>query len=129
MTSDHQAFPLETEAATLGCYLVGWPIDGQRGCNCVPSAAASPLSPERLLRRAIRQPWLLGFIDGALALRRPGSGLRRRLRLMFAILETSPFYCDSSPRPIAGACRRRRLDRGAGGAVPALGIVISRLLR
>jgi len=47
---------------------------------------------QKLLRLCVRTPWLVGFIDGGLAIDEPSSELRRRLYVMFAILESQPQY-------------------------------------
>jgi hypothetical protein len=47
---------------------------------------------DRLLRFAIEHPWSLAFLDSAAAVVRPESELRRRLHVMFAILECQPSY-------------------------------------
>lgn len=45
-----------------------------------------------LLTFITRHPWSLGAIDGALALIKPNSEVRRRLYVMFSILEAAPEY-------------------------------------
>lgn len=45
---------------------------------------------DQMLATAIRYPALLPYLDGGLTLADPTSGVRKRLRLMCAILETSP---------------------------------------
>ena len=57
------------------------------------SDVVSP-SDRRLLRRVAAHPFLLGFVDGGLALRRPTSEVRRRLFVMAAVLETNPRDAD-----------------------------------
>ncbi|HVX58663.1 MAG TPA: hypothetical protein VG964_02910 [Candidatus Saccharimonadales bacterium] len=55
---------------------------------------ASTLSShdEKLVRFAVKHPWSVGYLDGALALVEPEAELRRRLYFMFSILEASPDY-------------------------------------
>jgi len=48
----------------------------------------------RLMEFALAHAWLLGCLDGGLALARPHAELRRRLFIMFAILEVQPEYAD-----------------------------------
>lgn len=45
---------------------------------------------QRIWARALEHPWLLQFVDGGLALTDPECATRKRIRLMFAILETEP---------------------------------------
>jgi hypothetical protein len=40
----------------------------------------------------LRHPILIGMIDGALALRNPDSGIRKKIYVLFAILEANPKY-------------------------------------
>jgi len=42
----------------------------------------------------VRNPSLIGTVDGALALRNPESGIRKKIYIMFAILESNPAYAD-----------------------------------
>lgn len=49
---------------------------------------------ERLLRFILRHPRLLPSIDAGLALIHPHSEIRRRLYVLFAILESTPIYAD-----------------------------------
>ncbi len=49
---------------------------------------------QRLLLFATKHHRSLGLIDAGLALMRPDSEVRRRLYIMFALLEASPDYCD-----------------------------------
>jgi hypothetical protein len=53
------------------------------------AADADPVS-----RFALRHPWSIGLLDGALAFRDRDAPLRRRLLIMFAILETQPGYSE-----------------------------------
>ena len=52
---------------------------------------ASP-SDVRLLQFAHKHPAWIGALDGGLALLRPHSEVRRRIYIMFAILEATPEY-------------------------------------
>jgi hypothetical protein len=72
---------------------------------------------------ALRRPWSIGALDGALALARPRALLRRKLLLVTAILETQPEYCSDflpADRPlwrgvaVAFAVLRAALQTGAG---------------
>jgi hypothetical protein len=95
---------LEEEAAALGRHLAGREIDDEsvrRYADAIRRGVAPMDAREgRLLRRVVRRPWMLGFIDAGLALWNRRGPLRRRLVVMFAILESSPRYCDLFlPRP------------------------------
>lgn len=56
--------------------------------------AALNSADSKLLRFVFRRPFLLRYIDAYLALARPASLLRKRLYLLFAIMEASPYYVD-----------------------------------
>lgn len=47
-----------------------------------------------LLAFIMKHPWVLRFVDAGLALIRPYSEVRRRLYVMFAVLESTPEYAD-----------------------------------
>ena len=47
-----------------------------------------------LLKFALERPWAISYIDAGLAVLNPDSELRRRLFIMFAILESMPDYYD-----------------------------------
>jgi len=49
---------------------------------------------EKLFRFALKNAWSIGLIDSALALLNPHHELRRRLYLMYALLEATPEYAD-----------------------------------
>lgn len=49
---------------------------------------------KRLLNLMRRYPFLLRFFDAGLALTEPTSEVRRRLFVMFSILESTPEYAD-----------------------------------
>jgi hypothetical protein len=59
---------------------------------------SQPLSREQkkdpLLLFAKKNPWSLPFLDAGAALFKPESELRRRLHIMFAILECQPSHSD-----------------------------------
>lgn len=82
------------EAEVFGCYLVGSPIspaavdlyDRASRVRTIPV----PPSDARLIAFMLRNRRLVGPIDGALALVRPQSAVRKKLLLMAAILETRP---------------------------------------
>jgi hypothetical protein len=49
-------------------------------------------SDEKALAFVGKCPWSIGFIDAGLAIVRPQSEVRRRLYVMFSILEATPEY-------------------------------------
>ncbi len=117
------------EAARFGAYLVGEPLSPHLVDRYVRAMSALDLSVDdrdsRLLRRMVRHPWSIGFIDGGLALRRPRSVVRTKLLVMSAILEATPEYADKylptgrSPLYLlyAGLVAIRAGCRGLVGAV------------
>ncbi len=50
---------------------------------------------KKLLAFIAKNPSLTGLVDAALAFTDPHSEVRRRLYIMFAILESQPEHCDS----------------------------------
>jgi hypothetical protein len=52
------------------------------------------LRDERLVQFAIKYPWLIRFLDAGLAILSPHSELRRRLYIMFALLESDKTYAS-----------------------------------
>jgi len=83
------------EAASFGRYLLGREIDAA-SCDLYRTAARALAygSADRITRFALRNPWSIAPLDGALALVQPDAPLRKKLLLMAAILETRPDYCD-----------------------------------
>jgi hypothetical protein len=51
-------------------------------------------SPDRLTKMAFDRPFLLPFLDAGLAFVNPHADLRRRIYVVFAILESMPEYTD-----------------------------------
>lgn len=56
------------------------------------SAGALSTKEHKLVALAFRRPWIIPYLDAALALKSPNVELRRRLYIMFAILESHPQY-------------------------------------
>jgi hypothetical protein len=56
--------------------------------------ASVSLADKKLLRFVFTYPFLIGAVDGALAWVKPHSEVRRRIYLMFSILETQPEYAQ-----------------------------------
>jgi hypothetical protein len=120
---------LRLEAERFARYLVGAaPSDeiAERYARAVrrdPPAAGA--RDARLVDFARRRPWSIPLLDAALALRDPHAELRRRLYLMFAILESTPEHHDrflpAARRPAyvlrIAAVGARAVLRAAGGVV------------
>jgi hypothetical protein len=90
--------PPEDEAAILGKYVLGRPINER--CAAIYAQAIRSLNleadpeGERALVLALRHRWAIRYLDGALALLSEKSSLRQRLVAMTAVLETEPSYAD-----------------------------------
>jgi hypothetical protein len=58
-------------------------------------ASSTPDKTERkLLNLMVHRPWTIGLVDSGLAVTNAQSEVRRRLYVMFAILESVPEYAD-----------------------------------
>jgi hypothetical protein len=87
-------------------------------------------SQQRQLWRVMQgAPWLIGLLDGGLALTRPESPVRHRLLLMLAVLEASPAHTRRFlPREISPPGLALLVARGAAaGMRAALGFVLLRM--
>jgi len=85
------------EAERFARYLVGEPPDDSVRERYVRAIAKGPPVTPRdtaLLRFALARPRALAALDAGLAVLEPHAELRRRLYLMYALLETSPRYHD-----------------------------------
>lgn len=84
----------DAEAERFARYLVGAPADERIRALYARMIARGARTPGRadvaLLRFAVRRPRGLGLLDAGLALVDPEAELRRRLYIMFAILEATP---------------------------------------
>lgn len=89
---------LRREAEIFGHYILGGApsaavVELYASANAkldgLVAAAADPV-----VRFALRHPWSIGLLDGALAFRDRDAPLRQRLLVMFAILETQPIYSE-----------------------------------
>ncbi len=58
------------------------------------ATAISGTRDDKIVRFARKHRWSVGFLDAGSALLSPHCELRRRLYLMFAILETQPGFAD-----------------------------------
>ena len=84
------------EAAAFGRYVLGRDVDAEARDTYARAARELAYDThDSVTRFAIRRPWLLGALDGALALTRPDALLRKKLLLMAAVLEVRPEYCDA----------------------------------
>lgn len=91
-------FVEEPKAEVLGRHVVGSDINGEvvRLYECALREIGSEAMGRdaAILPFVARAPWSLPYLDAALALVDPRSGLRRRVIAMTAILETCPAYAD-----------------------------------
>ncbi len=90
---------LQQEAEVLAHYLVGVapPVRAvELYCDVIGDDAAPSLSERdaRLLRFAALHRWSVGLIDSGLSLSGSKSEFRRRMYLLFSILESQPELCD-----------------------------------
>jgi hypothetical protein len=90
--------PMEALAeAPIFCgYLVGDQLSKQAEQLYAAAIGSGQPAPEqqRLLQFCYDHPWAVGYIDGALRFKAPQAEFRRRLYLMFAILESMPEYSE-----------------------------------
>jgi len=89
---------LTKEAALFGSYLLGKPIDAPSLRLYASAMQNAPLQAgpkdRAILVFAKKHPWSLGLLDAGSALLLPKTELRRRLFILFSILETRPEYAD-----------------------------------
>jgi hypothetical protein len=118
------------EAVRFGRYLLGRPPAAHLVARYVDAIERLELRPDardrRLLAFVRRHPRALGFVDGGLALRHPGSVVRGRLLVMAAILEADPANADRF-LPAAGGHRSLPEVAIAGvraGVRTAVGLVL-----
>ncbi len=90
---------LQLEAKNFGKYILGKEIDAETIDFYANSFKVSPIEgtekEERLVSACNMSPWKIAFYDAALSLKDPEHLLKRKLLLMFAILETRTEYADS----------------------------------
>jgi hypothetical protein len=88
---------LELEANLFGNYFLGTLPSSlviDLYCKAMTTQAVSLNEEEEKQLEFIRNnPWSIGMVDGALAILKPKSLIRRKLITMLAILETCPEYC------------------------------------
>jgi hypothetical protein len=110
---------VRAEAALFARYLVASAVPGEalaeryrHGCGVLfPQASDADV---RVVALALRRPWLLGPLDAAAALLRPGSLLRRKILLMTALVETTPEHAAAFVPESAGVLRLALLGLSAG---------------
>lgn len=85
---------LHDQAVTFGRYHIGTaPTDlAVQLYTAAMQGKAVPKNEQRLFNLALRHPTLIPYIDAGLVFTNPHAELRRRLFVMFAILETMPEY-------------------------------------
>jgi hypothetical protein len=84
-----------------------------------------------VLQMILRHPWTVGMVDAGLALLRPHSEVRRRIYVMFALLEASPKYWQYFlPVERSGWYIFRIALTGVGSILTSIGgIVLVKVLR
>jgi hypothetical protein len=87
---------LEQEARLFTRYLIGRDANPQaiRLYETVMSTSKPDNKDKKLLDFMTSHPSSIGLIDAGLVFHNATSEARRRLYIMFAILEASPEYCD-----------------------------------
>lgn len=92
------SFSLEQEADILGTYLLKQSPNSlvkTLYAKAIQKASAPVhINDQKLLKFILRQNWSIGLVDSGLAFMNPSSEVRRRIYIMFAILESMPDYYD-----------------------------------
>lgn len=88
---------LETEARVFTRYLIGQDANTQavQLYEAAMKTSKPNLADQKLLKFMVSHPHSIGLIDAGLIFHDAESEARRRLYVMFAILEASPDYYDS----------------------------------
>jgi len=85
----------DTQVEALVKYLTGLPVTNTKIYEIYAATLNENIVPtEKLTRIAFKHTWLIPFFDGALVFLHPHADLRRRIYVMFAILESTPEYSD-----------------------------------
>lgn len=85
----------EEEARILTRYLINEvPSKVQVGLYSIGSSSSVTAGRERAWDIVLNHPWLLPYFDAYDALFRPDSQLRKKLYIMFSILEASPDFVE-----------------------------------
>ena len=86
------------QARVFGRYILGRQPSAQVIALYKAAMAANQGSQERREQKIVmfaqEHPWSIGLLDSGLALTEPHAELRRRLYVMFSILESMPQYHD-----------------------------------
>jgi hypothetical protein len=122
------------EADLLGRYLISIPPNNR--VKLLYAKAMSMINiqmdpvDQRLWNMIMHYPFTLRIIDSGLAVVRANSAVRRKIYTMFAILETSPEYCDYFlPQAFGPLYVVNVVFAGARAALAALtGLVVLRLM-
>jgi len=89
---------LTKEAQVFTKYLVGKEVDSLSVELYIKANEKLNISltdeENKRLRFMLRNPIMIGMVDGALSLRNPNSGIRKKIYLMLAILESHFAYAD-----------------------------------
>jgi len=87
---------LESEAQLFAHYLIGRLANSQtvRLYEAAMADSKPDKTDKKLLNFMMSHPWSIGLIDAGLVFHNSASEARRRLYVMFAILEASPEYYD-----------------------------------
>jgi hypothetical protein len=87
---------LEQEARLFTRYLIHRDVDPQaiRLYRAAMADSKPDKADKKLLDFMVSHPWSIGLIDAGLVFHNSASEARRRLYVMFAILEASPEYYD-----------------------------------
>ena len=92
------SYSLEPEAELFGGYLLKRPPNENVKKFYIKAVSNTFIeikgSDKKVLDFLYRNRWSIGFIDSGLALLYPHSEIRKRIYIMFALLESSPEYVD-----------------------------------
>ncbi len=86
----------DKQASLLARYLIGKSVSDSKVVELYEAAVTRDQSQaeEKLVQFAFKHPWLIPSLDAALVFVRPHSELRRRIYIMFAVLESMPQFAD-----------------------------------
>lgn len=81
------------EAVIFGNYIIGTAIN-QTAINRYYKAISklNITEEDKLSQKIVNHPWLLPYIDSALSIKNKNHNLKKKLLVMFAIVETMPEY-------------------------------------
>ncbi len=86
---------------------------------------------KRLLNFMVKRRWSIRYVDSALALTNPESEIRKRMLILFAILESDPHYVDKFLAPKYSAAQLIRIIATGCSAVfsAAIGFLLVRVVK